>query len=139
MSKEYRRETRHTVTVAGRYRARQGGARDVWIKDISEYGCRFFDKFSVLQTEAGILVKVGNVGPIPADVKWRKGHVVGAEFEQPLHPSVLEHIIREMDQGEEKTSGVPMFSHRPGTSAWATGKHLGFSLQPRLALKRSLG
>ena len=88
MSKEYRRETRHTVTVAGRYRARQGGARDVWIKDISEYGC-------------GILVKVGNVGPIPADVKWRKGHVVGAEFEQPLHPSVLEHIIREMDQGEE--------------------------------------
>ncbi|MBL4897490.1 MAG: hypothetical protein JKY75_11685 [Erythrobacter sp.] len=63
MSKEYRRETRHTVTVAGRYRARQGGARDVWIKDISEYGCRFFDKFSVLQTEAGILVKVGNVGP----------------------------------------------------------------------------
>ena len=101
MSKEYRRETRHTVTVAGRYRARQGGARDVWIKDISEYGCRFFDKFSVLQTEAGILVKVGNVGLIPADVKWRKGHVVGAEFEQPLHPSVLEHIIREMDQGEE--------------------------------------
>ncbi|MBX7483611.1 hypothetical protein [Qipengyuania qiaonensis] len=97
---DHRREARHVVTVAGRYRPRQGGARDVWIKDISEYGCKFFDRFSVLQTNSAILVKVGNVGPIPADVKWRKQHIVGAEFEQPLHPSVLDHIIREMDQSE---------------------------------------
>lgn len=101
MSEEHRRETRHTVTVAGRYRRRQGSAREVWIKDISEYGCRFFDRFSVLETHTSILVKVGNVGPIPADVKWREGHIVGAQFERPLHPSVLEHIVHEMDQGED--------------------------------------
>ena len=101
MSQEYRREMRHTVTVAGRYRPRQGGARDVWIKDISEYGCRFFDKLSLWQTNTAILVKVGSIGPIPADVKWRNGSIVGAQFEQPLHPSVLEHIIREMDKGED--------------------------------------
>lgn len=100
LPQELRREERYVVTVAGRYRPRRGGTRDVWIKDISEYGCRFFDKFSILSTNTAILVKVGHVGPIAADVKWRDGHIVGAEFEQPLHPSVLEHIIREMDQSE---------------------------------------
>lgn len=38
-----RREARHVVQVAGRYRSRVGTARDIWIKDISETGCRFFD------------------------------------------------------------------------------------------------
>ena len=97
---EHRREARHNVNVAGRYRARSSGARDVWIKDISEYGCRFFDKFSILETGKPILVRVGQIGPIPAEVKWRKGSVVGAEFETPLHPSVLAHIIKHMDDQE---------------------------------------
>ncbi len=104
-SREHRREERHVVTVAGRYRPRFGGSRDVWIKDISESGCRFFDRFSVLAVDTAILVKVGNVGPIAAGVKWRDGHTVGAEFERPLHPSVLEHIIREMDRPEGRPSG----------------------------------
>ena len=99
---EHRREARHNVNVAGRYRARSSGARDVWIKEISEYGCRFFDKFSILETGKPILVRVGQIGPIPAEVKWRKGSVVGAEFETPLHPSVLAHIIKHMDDQERR-------------------------------------
>ena len=47
-----------------------------------------------------ILVKLGNIGPIPAEVKWREGSTVGAQFDRPLHPSVLEHIVREMDRRE---------------------------------------
>ncbi|WP_171033093.1 PilZ domain-containing protein [Qipengyuania marisflavi] len=98
MSENHRREERHHVQVAGHYRARQGGKRDVWIKDISEYGCRFFDKFSVLDDGSNILVRVGNIGPIPAIVRWREGSVVGAQFERPLHPTVLSHIMRELDE-----------------------------------------
>lgn len=98
MSKDYRREKRFVVQVAGRYRVRNGGSRDIWIKDISEYGCRFYDKFSVLEVDTEILIKVGNIGPIPADVKWREGSTAGAEFDHPLHPSVLDHICREMDR-----------------------------------------
>lgn len=97
MSRENRREERFVVEVAGRYRARHGMSRDIWIKDISEYGCRFFDKFSILEIDSVILIKVGNIGPIPTEVKWRDGSTVGGEFERPLHPSVLEHIRREMD------------------------------------------
>ncbi|WP_324828380.1 PilZ domain-containing protein [Qipengyuania zhejiangensis] len=101
MSNENRREERHTVQVAGRYRARHGASRDVWIKDISVDGCRLFDKFSVLPIGDQIHVKVGNIGPIPTAVKWREGSTVGGQFEQPLHPSVLAHIVREMDERDD--------------------------------------
>jgi len=103
---EHRREDRYVVQVAGRYRARHGDSRDVWIKDLSEYGCRFFDKFSVLTVGSRILIKAGNVGPIPADVKWRDGSTVGAEFENPLHPSVLDHIVRFMDESDADEAGA---------------------------------
>lgn len=100
MSSEHRREGRHVVEVAGRYRIRNGNSRDVWIKDISEYGVRFFDKFSVLTIDTEILVKIGNIGPIPTEVRWREGNTVGGRFERPLHPSVLGHIIEQMDRLE---------------------------------------
>ncbi len=101
MALENRREERFVVQVAGRYRARHGRSRDIWIKDISEYGCRFFDRFSVLAVDSKILMKVGNIGPIPTEVVWREGSTVGAQFELPLHPSVLAHVRREMDRQDE--------------------------------------
>lgn len=100
MSVEQRREERFLIQVAGRYRPRHGGSRDIWIKDLSEYGCRFYDKFSILETGSTILVKIHNIGPIPALVKWREASVAGVEFEKPIHPGVMEHIIREMDERE---------------------------------------
>lgn len=95
---ETRREDRHLVHVAGAYRARQSGSRQIWIKDVSEYGCRFFDKFSVLRVGTEVLLKLGNIGPIEARIRWREGSIVGAEFDQPLHPSVLGHITKFMSQ-----------------------------------------
>lgn len=100
MTSDNRRETRHVVQVAGRYRSKHGQSRDIWIKDISEFGCRFFDRFSVLEVDSTILVKVGNIGPIPTEVKWRDGSTVGGQFEKALHPSVVGHIVREMDRGD---------------------------------------
>ncbi len=96
-----RREPRHVVQVAGRYRSRVGTARDIWIKDISETGCRFFDKFSVLPVDSNITFRVGSIGPISAKVRWREKSVIGIEFENPLYPSVLEHTIRTMDEPDQ--------------------------------------
>lgn len=101
MVNENRRENRMTVDVAGRYRSKHGQSRDIWIKDVSEFGCRFFDRFSVLEVGTHLLVKLGNIGPIPAEVKWREGSTVGAEFDNPLHITVLDHIVREMDRREQ--------------------------------------
>lgn len=98
---ENRGDNRHVVQVAGRYRGRTGNARDIWIKDISESGARFFDRFSILSVGSAILFRVGEIGPIPAEVRWREGNLVGIHFSQPLHPGVLEHIVRTMDEGEQ--------------------------------------
>ena len=95
-----RSQERHVVQVAGRYRSRVGASKDIWIKDISQTGCRFFDKFSVLAIDSSLLFRVGHIGPIPARVRWREKSVVGVEFERPLHESVLDHIIRTMDEQE---------------------------------------
>ena len=99
-----RREQRHVVQVAGRYRSRVGVSRDIWIKDISETGCQFFDKFSVLEIGSTILFRVGHIGPISAHIRWRDKSTVGVEFEQPLHAGVLNHIVKTMDQLERPKS-----------------------------------
>ena len=89
--------TRHHVEVAGRYRARMGTSRDIWIKDISETGCRFFDRYSSLAIGSTVSFRVGNIGPIEAEVRWRERSIVGVRFTQPLYPGVLDHIVRTMD------------------------------------------
>lgn len=97
-SMENRRSERHEVTVAGAWRQRNNYSRDIWIKDISETGCRFHDRFSVLEVDKDILVRIGKIGPIPAKVRWREGHTVGASFDNPLHPGVLDHIVKFMSE-----------------------------------------
>lgn len=104
---EHRRDTRHFVQVAGAYRARSGNSRDVWIKDVSEFGCRFFDKFSILDVNTEILIKLGNIGPIRARVRWREGSTVGVQFDHPLHPGVLTHVVEFMSHSEKSALPVP--------------------------------
>ena len=100
-SMENRRSERHEVQVAGAWRQRNNYSRDVWIKDISETGCRFHDRFSILEVDTDILIRIGRIdkiGPIPARVRWREGHTVGASFDTQLHPGVLGHIVKFMSE-----------------------------------------
>ena len=97
--REPRGEPRHIVELEGKYRARMGRSRDIWIKDVSQTGCRFFDRYSILDVGATISFRIGSIGPICAEVRWRERSTVGIRFEQPLHPAVLEHVVRAMDEG----------------------------------------
>lgn len=93
---ETRREQRHHVAVEGRYRTGSGVPKDVSVLDISERGCRFFDKFGSLIPGAQITVRIGPIGPIAATVKWAERQVVGVEFENPIYGPVLDHIRNEL-------------------------------------------
>jgi hypothetical protein len=82
---------RHELTILGRlYTAT--GSRDVTILDLSESGCRFYDRSGYLEADSPVTIKIGTVGPVSARVKWRHKEYVGLEFDSPLYPSVLEHI-----------------------------------------------
>ena len=88
---------RHAVELVGKYRAPRGQSRDIWVKDVSRTGCRFFDRYSILEVGTTISFRIGNIGPLYAEVRWRERSTVGIRFEQPLHESVLGHIVSVMD------------------------------------------
>lgn len=93
-----RKENRYPVSVQGRYRTGSGVPKDVDVLDISESGCRFFDRFGRLTPGSEISFRVGKIGPIIARVRWSRDQVVGVEFENPIYGPVLDHIRAELAQ-----------------------------------------
>ncbi len=90
---DLRREQRYSISVPGRYRKGTGVRFNVAIKDLSEYGCQFSDLVGRIDVGDEITIRIGDIGPLEAQVKWVAKREIGVEFDQPLYPSVLEHII----------------------------------------------
>ncbi|MGE5953554.1 MAG: PilZ domain-containing protein [Qipengyuania vulgaris] len=90
---DLRREQRYSISVPGRYRKGTGVRYNVAIKDLSEYGCQFSDLVGRIDAGDEITIRIGEIGPLDARVKWVVKREIGVEFDQPLYPSVLEHII----------------------------------------------
>ena len=87
-----RKADRHEIGVMGRYRTGRGVPRDVELLDLSQTGCRFFDRFGRLDVGTEISLRVGSVGPIIATVRWQEERYVGVSFDPPLHEAVLDHM-----------------------------------------------
>ncbi len=101
---EARKEDRHQLEVWGQYRTSNGPRRDVPIKDLSESGCRFFDKFSSLLPGAELTLRIETIGPFPATVMWQEGGYVGVEFHQRLYGPTFDHIrLRLAQQSGQRT------------------------------------
>lgn len=93
-----RRKPRHAISVEGRYRTGTGVPKDVDILDLSETGCRFFDRFGRMTPGTEISLRIGPIGPVIATVRWCRQQVVGVEFETPLYGPVFEHIRAQLDK-----------------------------------------
>lgn len=94
MIKVNREGARHELTIVGRIFT-SAGAREVMILDLSKNGCRFRERTSHLVSGSGLTIKVGSIGPLAAVVMWARNGEVGAQFHNPLHPSVLEHMTQQ--------------------------------------------
>lgn len=93
---QHRTTPRHAIAIIGRVRTGTG-ARDVTVLDLSVHGCRFHDRFGHLLEGTAVTIKLGPIGPIDAEVKWREKEHVGIAFASPLHPAVLDHIRAHFD------------------------------------------
>lgn len=100
---ENRDNFRHSVKIQGRYRTGRGVPRDVVVTDLSRTGCRMYDRFSNLSENGYISIRIGSIGPIQARIRWREHSTVGLEFDDPIHPSVLEHMRFTIDGWSEST------------------------------------
>lgn len=100
-----RQTPRYELNVQGRYRTGSGVAKDVPILEMSETGCRFYDRFGRLTPGSELTLKVGPIGPVVATVRWCKNQIVGVQFENPLYGPVFEHIRNQIDQGQPGPGG----------------------------------
>lgn len=87
-----RREERHRVGVPGKYRRGAGMPSLVQLLDLSKSGCRFYDRFGNLKPDTDVTIRIGDLGPIVAHVRWQQDSYVGVAFDPPLHDAILDHI-----------------------------------------------
>jgi hypothetical protein len=48
----------------------------------------------VLEPDTDIWLRLPGLESLHARVVWQRGHLVGGEFVRPLHPAVLDMIVR---------------------------------------------
>ncbi|MXO55760.1 PilZ domain-containing protein [Pontixanthobacter gangjinensis] len=95
-----RSSPRHSVTIIGNYRSGSGLKRQVTMTDLSETGCRFYDRRSVLQIGSTLTLRIQTLGPFDAIVKWMSEDRVGVQFANPIYGPVFEHIKNTLDNSD---------------------------------------
>jgi len=81
------------IEVPAGLRQRGAAGVSVQVMDLSVHGFRVATH---LQLEEGsdVWLRLPGLEPCHAVVAWSKGNYVGCRFERPLHPAVLEMIVR---------------------------------------------
>ncbi len=74
---------------------RQRGASGVSVQilDLSTHGFRASTHLD-LQPGADVWLKLNGLEAMHAKVAWANAHYVGCAFERPLHPAVLQMVVR---------------------------------------------
>ena len=88
-----RRASRAEVTVGAGLRQRGASGVTIQLLDLSTNG---FRAATHLELEPGIDVwlRLPGLESLHARVVWQRGHMIGCEFVRPLHPAVLEMLVR---------------------------------------------
>ena len=74
---------------------RQRGASGVTVQilDLSTHGFRASTHLD-LEKGADVWLKLPGLEALHARVAWMNGYLVGCEFQRPLHPAVLQMMVR---------------------------------------------
>lgn len=90
---EGRKASRAEVTLGAGLRQRGAGGVTIQILDLSTHG---FRAATHLELEKGtdVWLKLPGLESLHAHVVWMRGHLLGCEFARPLHPAVLDMVVR---------------------------------------------
>jgi hypothetical protein len=88
-----RKSERVALEIGAGLRQRGGTGVSIQIMDLSTDG---FRASTHLQLENGsdVWLRLPGLEPYQAKVMWSKGSFIGCAFERPLHPAVLDMIVR---------------------------------------------
>lgn len=89
-----RKSERVALEIGAGLRQRGGTGVGIQIMDLSTDG---FRASTHLQLEKGsdVWLRLPGLEPYQARVMWAKGSFIGCAFERPLHPAVLDMIVRQ--------------------------------------------
>jgi hypothetical protein len=88
-----RKAERATVDLGAGLRQRGASNVTVQILDLSTHGFRASTHLD-LQTGADVWLKLPGLEALHAKVAWSNAHFVGCAFERPLHPAVLQMMVK---------------------------------------------
>ncbi|WP_336986641.1 PilZ domain-containing protein [Altererythrobacter aquiaggeris] len=87
-----RKTERADVAVFARYRTGRGIQMRVRMLDLSEAGCKLYEKRTPLSPGDKISMRIEMLGMFDAKVIWVKTDLIGIRFEMPLYGPVFDHI-----------------------------------------------
>ena len=98
-----RRAHRRSVDLAARCRT-QSGLRDKGhITDISSEGCCVITNELFIKRGARVVIRPEGIEGLTGVVRWIEGNRAGVEFDQPLYPAVVDHLVARYSMGEKLT------------------------------------
>jgi hypothetical protein len=89
-----RKAERANCEIGAGLRQRGASAVSAHILDLSTHGFRASTHLD-LQIGADVWLKLPGLEAMHAKVAWADSHYVGCAFERPLHPAVLQMIVRQ--------------------------------------------
>jgi hypothetical protein len=90
---EGRRATRAEVALGAGLRQRGAHAVTVQIIDLSTDGFRAATHLELFPG-SDVWLKLPGLESLHSRVVWMRGHMLGCQFVRPLHPAVLDMIVR---------------------------------------------
>ena len=98
--RELRRFLREKIKAYGWMRF-GGSSYRVQLEDLSEQGCQFWiPRKRGLPERSEITLYIDSLGPFSASVRWSREGWIGAEFDLPVYPPVLNHMRKTLGPGE---------------------------------------
>jgi hypothetical protein len=88
-----RQAERANCEIGAGLRQRGASAVTAHIVDLSTHGFRASTHLA-LEIGTDVWLKLPGLEAMHAKVAWSKAHYVGCSFERPLHPAVLQMIVR---------------------------------------------
>jgi len=88
-----RRAPRKELVLGAGLRQRGAHAVTIQVMDLSTHGFRAATHLD-LMPGSDVWLKMPGLESMHARVAWMRGHLMGCEFVRPLHPAVLDMVVR---------------------------------------------
>ena len=93
VKKHERKSSRRSVEMSAGLRQRGASGVSVQVVDLSAHGFRVATHLE-LPIGTDVWLRLPGLEPHHATVAWQEGHYIGCAFERPLHPAVVDMIVR---------------------------------------------